>query len=214
VRVADLDVLGRDLGDGPSETPSAFLDVLLIGAWVARDELLDLYPDPVISEILAIHVQRDVAPLLVFLDDLVPQERLPAHDVLHAGISRLLEVTVPSGVLDPGQLGTDVPWGLLVGRLLDRCPEQARWTAGTYAQHLERRAREEEPPGHPVVCAVAGYLVAATELVLGRPTRAAKWSRESDSLVEFEVPPGVGVATYVRSAMLLSAGRARSRGEP
>jgi enoyl-CoA hydratase/carnithine racemase len=107
-----------------------------------------------------------------------------------------------------------VPWGLLVGRLLDHDPEQARWVAGTFAQHVERLAREGDAPVHPVVCAVAGYLGAATELVLGRPTRAVRWARESDALVEFEVPPGVGVATYIRAATQLSAGRARWWGEP
>jgi hypothetical protein len=170
-----------------------------------KKRLLDLYPFEEIRTVFDTNAYGETARHKArVLDALNPTEGSLDVDAV---LLTLLAETIPGRILDPSCLGSDVPWGVLVGGLLAVDPVQSRRAAGVYVERLDRLALGDEGAHvHPVVVSVAHYLTAAAELALGRTVRAARWARAADALVEHESPPGVAVAAYVRAVALLMAG--------
>jgi len=186
-RVTALPLLDLDVGDLTSR-------------------LLGLY-GPEVEAVLALDVPEHAGPPLALVEQALPAgQPLPDPSALDALVARLLDVTAPGQALDPQVLGSDVPWAVVVGRLLDDVPAMARQSAVTWVRQLDRHGHHGHVP-HAVVAAVAAYSVAAAEEALGRPVQARRWAMEANALVEYEEPPGLSLATYARAAVLLGRGR-------
>lgn len=188
-------------------TPAGPLALPVVDVGDASRRLLAIYPTAEVSKALDLDVPPRVRPLLALVHESLPPGRpLPDPTVVDELTGQLLAATAPGQELDPQAVGSDVPWCVAVGVILERDPALARKVAGVYAIHVDRLGLEEDLVAHPVVSSVVAYVTAATELALGRSVRASRWAREADAHVEAE-PPGVSLAACVRAAALLGWGR-------
>jgi hypothetical protein len=114
----------------------------------------------------------------------------------------MIEMTAPEGLLDPGKLGSEIPWTRVVVETSNLAPKVAsrvarRWAARLFALQWQDHAVE------PVVEAVAHFSVAWAEGLAGRPTEARRWSASAATVTDHEGVAGLSLATWVRAAQLL-----------
>ena len=114
----------------------------------------------------------------------------------------MIEMTAPVGLLDPGEIGNELPWTRVIVRLSKVDPKLARRVARTWAARLHA-LQWDDAVVEPVVEAVAHYAVAWAEGINGRPTEARRWSLSAAVFTDFEGIEGLTIATWLRAARLL-----------
>jgi hypothetical protein len=125
----------------------------------------------------------------------------PEVAVEHA-LEVLLRETVPNGAIDPGDDEADVPWCLVLVRLVE-VPHLGAHAARRWFGHLYRMQFEDGLHVSALVEATAAYAVAAFEMLLGRHHEAARWMRTAEVVCEHDERPMIGLITYLRAARLL-----------
>ncbi len=116
----------------------------------------------------------------------------------------MIETTAAAGLLDPGEIGNEIPWTRVIVRLSkvdSRCASRVArtWAARLFALQCDHVDAVVEP----VVEAVAHYAVAWAEEVNGRPTEARRWALSAAVFTDHEGIEGLSLATWVRAARLL-----------
>jgi hypothetical protein len=161
---------------------------------VAR-ELRRLFGDQ-LDPILIVEILPEHAGLLWQIGSITASAEL---NLLAAA---MIEMTAPQGLLDPGKLGSEIPWTRVVVETSNLAPKVAsrvarRWAARLFALQWQDHAVE------PVVEAVAHFSVAWAEGLAGRPTEARRWSASAATVTDHEGVAGLSLATWVRAAQLL-----------
>ena len=109
---------------------------------------------------------------------------------------------MPRGAVDPAHDDADVPWAVMLARLV-AAPAVGSRTARRWFGHLERMLWEDVQVS-AVPMAVAAYAVAGFEDARGRDHEVWWWLQMAAAQAEHDERPGLGLVVTVRAARLLS----------
>jgi hypothetical protein len=123
----------------------------------------------------------------------------PELDLLAAA---MIEMTAAQGLLDPWNLGSEIPWTRVIVLVSGHDTKSASRVARTWAARL-LALQWQDHPVDPVAEAVAHFSVAWAEGLAGRPTEARRWSASAATVTDHEGVAGLSLATWVRAAQLL-----------
>ena len=166
----------------------------------AEDAVRGLLGDDV-AELLRPVLRPEHVPVVEMLERLAWSVG-PMEVIADEAIKILAESTTPGGLIDPKDDDADVPWAVILNKML-AAPRVGSRSARTWYAHGMRLLWADAEVS-AIYMSTASYHVAALADLLGREHDVARWMMTAAIESEHDARSGVVLAAVVRAARLLT----------